>query len=66
MFAAESPVVKEQRYMMNAREVAAALDVKMSMAYKLIRQWNAELKAQGKLTIQGKINRKYFEKKLEV
>lgn len=66
MFAAESPVVKEQRYMMNAREVAAALDVKMGMAYKLIRQWNAELKAQGKLTIQGKINRKYFEKKLEV
>lgn len=66
MIASDSPVAKEQRYMMNAKEVAAALDVKMGMAYKLIRQWNAELKAQGKLTIQGKINRKYFEKKLEV
>ena len=66
VIAAENLVEKETRYMMNAKEVAAALDVKMGMAYKLIRQWNAELKAQGKLTIQGKINRKYFEKKLEV
>lgn len=54
------------KYMMNAREVAAALDVKLGMAYKLIRLWNAELNAQGKLTIRGKINRKFFERKLEV
>lgn len=53
-------------YMMNAKEVAAALDVKIGMAYKLIRQWNAELNAQGKLTIRGKINRKFFEKQMEV
>lgn len=52
--------------MMNAPEVAAALGVKIGMAYKLIRQWNTELKAQGKLTIRGKINRKFFERKLEV
>ena len=53
-------------YMMSAKEVAAALDVKIGMAYKLIRQWNAELSAQGKLTIRGKINRKFFEKQMEV
>lgn len=56
----------EHRYMMNAPEVAAALGVKIGLAYKLIRQWNAELEAMGKLTIRGKINRKYFEKKMEV
>lgn len=55
-----------QRYMMNAPEVAAALGVKIGMAYKLIRQWNEELEAMGKLTIRGKVNRKYFEKKMEV
>lgn len=56
----------QERYFMNAGEVAAALGVKIGMAYKLIRQWNTELKAQGKLTIRGKINRKFFERKLEV
>ena len=56
----------QRRYMMDAPEVAAALGVKMGMAYKLIRQWNEELKAMGKLTIRGKVNRKYFESKLQV
>ncbi len=54
------------RYMMSAGEVAAALGIKIGMAYKLIREWNKELDAQGKLTIRGRINRKYFEKKMEV
>ncbi|MBQ9571761.1 MAG: hypothetical protein IJR22_00020 [Acidaminococcaceae bacterium] len=67
MAAGEGAVVDGQRrYMMDAPEVAAALGVKIGMAYKLIRQWNEELKAMGKLTIRGKINRKYFESKLEV
>ena len=57
---------EQQRYMMTAGEVAAALGCKIGMAYKLIRAWNAELAAQGKLTIRGKINRRYFERKLEV
>ena len=64
--AAGEMVADDKRYMMNAAEVAAALGVKTCMAYKLIREWNQELKAMGKLTIRGKINRKYFESKLEV
>ncbi len=64
--AAGEGVADDGRYMMNAPEVAAALGVKIGMAYKLIREWNEELKAMGKLTIRGKINRKYFMKKLEV
>lgn len=55
-----------QKYMMTANEVANALGCKIGLAYKLIRQWNAELEAMGKLTIRGKINKKYFEMKMEV
>jgi len=58
--------MSEEKYMLSAGEVAKLLGVKTCMAYKLIRQWNAELAAQGKLTIRGKINKKYFERKLEV
>ncbi len=56
----------QQRYMLSAGEVAKLLGVKIGKAYHLIRIWNAELEAQGKLTIRGKVNRKYFERKLEV
>ena len=56
----------QRRYMMDAPEFAAALGIKKGMAYRLIRQWNEELKAMGKLTIRGKVNRKYFESKMEV
>lgn len=59
-------VASDKRYLMTAAEVAAALGCKIGLAYKLIRQWNAELEAMGKLTIRGKVNRKYFESKLEV
>ena len=58
--------MSEERYMLTANEVATKLGIRISYAYKLIRQWNEELAAQGKLTIRGKINRKYFERKLEV
>ena len=56
----------QQRYMMTAGEVAEVLGCKISMAYKIIRECNEELKAMGKLTIRGKVNRKYLESKLEV
>lgn len=59
-------MVGEEKYMLNVGEVANLLGIKTGLAYKLIRKWNSELKAQGKLTIRGKINRKYFEKKMEV
>ncbi len=52
--------------LMTAQEVADRLGVKLSMAYKLIRGWNKELRAMDKLTVQGRVNRRYFEKKLEV
>lgn len=44
-------------------EVVEELGVSKPFAYKLIRQMNNELKAMGYITIQGRVNRKYFMEK---
>lgn len=56
----------EEKYMLTAADVSRLLGVKLSMAYKIIRECNAELKAMGKLVIRGRVNKKYLERKLEV
>lgn len=53
----------QESLMMNAQEVAAALSVSVAMAYKVIRQLNAELAAKGKIVVRGKVNRRYFQEK---
>lgn len=45
---------------MTPDEVADALRVSRSYAYKLIRRLNAELEAEGTLTVSGKVSRGYF------
>lgn len=50
----------EQKLMLTAADVAQLLDVKQSHAYSIIRKMNAELKAQGKLVLRGRVNRQYF------
>ena len=47
-----------------ADEVAKELAVSKPYAYKLIRKLNDELKAQGFITISGRINRQYFNERL--
>ena len=46
---------------MNAEEVAQATGMSKSYAFKLIKALNAELAAQGIMTIPGKVQRSYFE-----
>mgnify|MGYP000915920181 CR=1 FL=1 len=46
-----------------SEEVARELDVSKSLAYKVVRQLNDELKSNGFMTIAGKVNRNFFEKK---
>ena len=53
----------EQSFM-RVEEVAEELGVSKSYAYKIVQKLNAELRAMGYLTISGRINRKYFMKKL--
>ena len=55
----------ETSYFMSAKEVAQAVPCSLSLAYKLIRNWNEKLQKQGKIVIRGKVNRKFFEKQME-
>lgn len=59
-------VTQQEKVLITAQEVSALLGISISMAYKVIRGYNTELEKMGKLTIRGKINRKYLLKKLEV
>lgn len=54
----------EQQTFMCVEDVAKELGVSKSYAYKIVHKLNAELRAQGYLTISGRINRKYFIEKL--
>mgnify|MGYP002770432761 CR=1 FL=1 len=52
--------MEQEKALMTAQEVAALLGVKMCMAYRIIRE------AAGKLTVRGRVNRKYLFKKLDI
>lgn len=55
--------VKEiQFYTVN--DVMQMLGVKQTKAYEIIRRMNDELEEMGKLTINGKANKKYFDEKI--
>lgn len=45
-------------------EVAEILQCSQSHAYKVMRQLNNELKKKGKITIAGRLSRKYFEERM--
>jgi len=45
---------------LTATEVADILHISRSSAYRIIQRLNSELKAQGKITIAGKISCRYF------
>lgn len=49
---------------MNVNEVAEYMGISLSMAYRIIRQLNAELAARGFITVAGRVSRKYFEEKI--
>ena len=55
--------MKEKNFL-TANDVAEYMGISVPMAYKVIRQLNDELKAQGYITISGKVSRIYFEKKI--
>lgn len=48
---------------MRVEDVAEELGISKSYAYKIVQKLNAELKAQGFLTISGRINKQYFLEK---
>lgn len=54
------------KIMLDAHDVSKLLNIKLYLAYKIIRQCNANLKASGKLTIRGRVNKAYLYKQLDV
>lgn len=53
----------ENSRFMNAAEVAADFGVSESMAYRIIKELNEELKAKGFITVAGRINRQYYNER---
>lgn len=53
-----------QSKFVTAEEVASIWGISTSTAYRMIRNLNKELEAQGFLTIAGKVSRRYFEQKV--
>lgn len=45
---------------MKVQDVADELGISKSYAYKIVQQLNKELKAQGFITISGRVNKPYF------
>ena len=45
---------------MRVEEVAEVMDVSVSYAYKIIRQFNKELGETGCVTMKGRIDRQFF------
>lgn len=48
---------------MDVKEVAEKLGISKPQSYKIIREWNDELKQMGYFTKAGSVPRAFFEKK---
>ena len=49
---------------MEVQDVTEMLNISEGKAYEIIRMLNEKLKQQGYMVVQGKVNTKYFFKKL--
>lgn len=52
-----------EKIYLDADEIVKLLGVSKGFAYKIIRELNADLKAQGYIVIAGKVPTKFFQKK---
>ena len=53
-----------EKSFMTVEEVAAELRVSKSKAYQIVRELNTELQKQGYLTVAGRVNATWFNKKV--
>ena len=54
----------ENKRFSTAQDVMEMLGVSLSYSYKLIRRLNAELEADGFVTIKGRVSTQYFLKRI--
>ena len=58
------PVLTGDSIFIKADELAKELDISQGLAYKMIAQWNEELKAKGYTTVGGRVSRRYYQEKI--
>ena len=56
--------MQNEKLFLDVEDIAKCMSISIPTAYKLIKKLNDELKESGYITVAGKVNRKYFEKKL--
>ena len=56
----ERGIIMPEKNYLSVDEVACAMGISKSYAYKIVRKLNAELDKLGFLTVSGRINRQYF------
>ena len=54
-----------EKALLNAEDVAELLGVKLTTAYRVIRDLNKKLAESGKLVIRGRVNKQYLLKTLD-
>lgn len=47
-----------------AEEIARELEISKALAYKMVHDWNEELRKKGYTTVRGRVSRKYFEEQI--
>lgn len=58
------PDITDYSRFIRVEEVATICQCSTDKAYRIMRQLNKELQAQGKITIAGRVPRKYFEERM--
>lgn len=47
-----------------AKEIASDCGISLSKSYQIIRQLNRELSGMKKITLSGRVNRRFYEQKM--
>lgn len=55
--------MKENNYMMHAKDISQELGISKGYAYKIIKELNQELKEAGFIVISGRVPRAFWETK---
>ena len=53
-----------ERVFVKAEEIAEELGVSKATAYRMIREWNDQLKAKGYTTVTGRVSRQYYREQV--
>ena len=53
-----------ERVFIKADEIAEELGVSKATAYRMIREWNDQLKAKGYTTVTGSVSRQYYREQV--